>query len=138
MRTHPIFSFNGLWPAGISLIRIITGIFLVIHGTQITRTPDMNQYGQWLTDLGTPFPLTMAYLGKASELVCGLLLTAGLMTKVASFILFVTFAFISFVMGQGNILTDAQHPFLFALLSLTFLFNGPGVWSADFFIANKK
>jgi putative oxidoreductase len=122
---------NGIWPEGLTIVRIITGIFLIVHGTQMFRSGDMQGYEQWLTDLHFPIPLVMAYVGKAAELFGGLCFILGLFVRLASITLIVTFSTITFFMGGGKIFTDAQHPFMFVLLAAVYLFAGSGKWSLD-------
>ena len=112
-------------------MRIITGILLIYHGTQIFKTDEMKGYIQWLSDLHFPVAYVFAYAGKLTELLGGLLLVLGLFTRLASIFLAFTFILITFVMGEGKIFTDAQHPFLFVMLSLVFLFAGAGNFSLD-------
>ncbi len=121
----------GLWDKGFAIVRIVTGMFLIFHGTQAFNAEDMKGYAQWLTDLHFPAPAFMAYAGKACELLGGVCLLLGLFTKLASIFLFVTFCTITFGMGHGKIFTEDQHPFMFAMISLIFLFAGPGPWSLD-------
>lgn len=129
---HGFFSPNPIWQdAGLFLVRLLTGAFMVYHGWEVFLPDKIEGYTQWLTDLRIPAPRFMAYLGKASELVGGLLLVVGLFTRFAAIALAVTMAFICFAMGNGKIFTDDQHPFLFVLLAAVFFFMGAGRWSLD-------
>lgn len=92
---------------------------------------DMKGMGQWLADEGYPMPLIFAYAGKVSELLGGLLMIGGLYTRLAGATLFVTFMMITFTLGHGLIFTEDQHPFMFGLFALHYLFAGPGEWSLD-------
>lgn len=111
------------------MVRVIVGVLLIIHGTQVFQTNEMSDYGPWLSDLGVPFPLASAYAGKLIELLGGICLVTGLFLRVACLMLMATFLFISVVMGGGKILTDAQHAFVFFLFSLLFLFCGDSGYS---------
>jgi putative oxidoreductase len=91
----------------------------------------MKGYVQWLSDLHFPVAYVFVYAGKLTELLGGILLALGLFTRLASIFLVLTFTLITFVMGEGKIFTDAQHPFLFIMLSLVFLFAGAGSFSLD-------
>jgi putative oxidoreductase len=114
---------------GIAFVRIIVGVLLIIHGTQVFYTKEMQDYGPWLSELGVPFPLFSAYAGKLVELLGGVCLVIGLFTRLACILLMLTFLFISIVMGDGKILTDAQHAFVFFLFALLFFFCGDSGYS---------
>jgi uncharacterized membrane protein YphA (DoxX/SURF4 family) len=119
--------FNG----GLALIRVITGLFMAWHGWEVFDGNKMQEYTKWLTDLSFPSPSFMAYAGKVSELLSGVLLVLGLLTRLAVIPLAVTMTLICFGMGHGRIFTEDQHPFLFVLLAGVFFFAGPGKWSLD-------
>ena len=129
----------GVWYDGIALVRITVGVMLIFHGWQLFETHDMNVIADLLFNMSIPFPEAMAYTGKIIELTGGFFLVLGLFTRVMTALLFLTFIFITFVLGQGKILTDNQLPFLFALMSLMFFFTGAGRLSVDFILfINRK
>jgi putative oxidoreductase len=97
----------------------------------------MADYGRWLGELHFPLPHLMAYLGKGSELVGGILLALGLFTRFSCVVLLLTFLAIVFFMGHGQIFTSDQHPFMYVLFCLLYLFNGAGKLSADHLFFKK-
>ena len=127
-----------LWEDGYSIIRIFIGITLVYHGKEVFDAKLMADYGKWLTDLHFPFPYLMAYLGKGSEFVGGIFLALGLFTRVSTITLAITFVSIAFFMGHGKIFMEDQHPFMYVLFSLIFLFLGPGKISLDDYFWKEK
>jgi putative oxidoreductase len=86
----------------------------------------------WLTDVNFPLPQVMAYVGKWAELVGGILLAFGFLTRFDCFILIINMAVITFVMGEGKVFGNEQHSFLFLLLFVVFLIQGGGKWSVDY------
>ena len=133
------FSTQGLYQqTGLGLIRILVGAFMIFHGWEVFDSDKMSGYSKWLTDLHFPAPVLMTYLGKGSEFVGGVLLTLGLLTRLAIIPIILTMATICFGMGKGKIFMDDQHPFLFILLCLVFFFCGPGRYSLDKIIFKKK
>lgn len=80
----------------------------------------------------------MVYIGKAAELVGGILLSLGLFTRIACVILIIVMSYIAFFVGHGKIWYEDQHPFLFVLLAFIFFFTGPGNFSLDKLIFNNK
>ncbi|MEX2235606.1 MAG: DoxX family protein [Cyclobacteriaceae bacterium] len=129
----------GVWYDGIALVRIMVGVLLIFHGLQLFESQDMNGFADVLFNMSVPFPEAMAYTGKIVELIGGGFLILGLFTRLMTALLFLTFMFITFVMGEGKIFTDNQHPFLFAMMSLLFFFTGAGRLSIDYILfINKK
>jgi putative oxidoreductase len=122
---------------GIAIIRIIVGMLLIYHGIEIFNPELMNGYVERGMLTG-PYAKIMAYLGKGSELTCGILLSFGLLTRVAALTMICTFSYITFFIGQGRFWYEEQHPFMFALFGLLFLFTGPGAWSLDRLIFKTK
>lgn len=122
---------------GLGVIRIILGFFLIYHGKEIFQPEVMQEYLQWDNFKGT-MGETLVYLGKGSEFVAGLLLFFGLLTRVGSLITIGTMSYIAFGLGGGKIWYEDQHPFMFALLALVFIFNGPGSWSLDNYLFNDN
>ena len=117
--------------AGFAIIRIITGLLMVYHGLEVFESAKMQEYASWDSIKSMPFPTFWAYLGKGSELVGGVLLTLGFMTRPASLLIALTMLFICFKIGDGKFWYEDQHPFLFALLAMIYFFAGPGQWSVD-------
>ena len=116
---------------GFAIIRIITGLLLVYHGLEIFESAQMQEYASWDSIKSMPYPAFWAYLGKGAELVGGILLTIGFMTRPAAILIALIMLFICFKIGNGKFWYDVQHPFLFVLLSMIFFFTGPGKWSVD-------
>jgi putative oxidoreductase len=131
--TDPVFLKSGL-----TVIRIIIGFFLAYHGWEVFDKNKMNEYIAWDVFKNSSSPSFMAYLGKTAELVGGLLLAIGLFTRIAALIIIGTFIYIPFFVGQGKILYEDQYPFLFALFGFVFFFAGPGKWSVDHLLFDKK
>lgn len=122
---------------GIALVRIIVGLLLIYHGIEVFDPELMNGYVEGGMVKGS-YAKLMVYLGKTSELTCGCLLFLGLFTRVGALIMIGTFSYITFFVGGGRFWYQDQHPFMFALFGLLFLFTGPGSWSADAVIFNRK
>jgi putative oxidoreductase len=131
---NKLFSPLPLWQdAGLALVRIVTGYFMIHHGAEIFNEDIMKGYYDWVKS--SPF---MIYTGKASELVAGLFLLPGLFTRLASLLVIGTMAYVSLFVGQGRVWYEDQHPFMFVLLGLVFLFVGGGKYSLDHLIFKKK
>lgn len=126
-----IFDTSPLWAdRGIGVLRIIVGLLLMYHGHEVFRPEIMNTYLEW-DDFKTPAGKFLVYLGKSAELVAGVLLVAGFLTRMAAVIVIGNFTYITFLLGHGRFWYEDQHPFMFALFGLLFLFTGARVWSVD-------
>ncbi len=125
---------------GIALIRIIVGLFMVYHGWEVFDPAKMQEYTTWNSFKGYSSPAFMVYLGKVAELVAGAMLTLGLLTRPAALMIAGTMLYISVFVGNGRVWYEDQHPFLFVLLAMVFIFTGPGAWSLDkaLYRKNKK
>ena len=128
-----------LWEqTGFTLIRLIVGLFISYHGLEVFDHQKLDEYAKWLTDLHFPSPRFMAGLGKGTELIAGIMLLTGFLTRLAVISLIITMLIITFGMGKGNIFMDDQHPFLFVLLSLVIFFTGSGKFSLDYVFFRQK
>ena len=111
------------------IVRILIGIFMIYHGTELFQSDKIDEYAKWINDLHLPAPRFWALMGKAAELIGGILFMLGVFMRFAILILTGTMLFIVFVIGHGKIWMDDQYPFLFILLFVLYYFNGPGKWS---------
>lgn len=123
---------------GISVVRIIVGLFMTYHGWEVFDSEIMKGYltQDAFKDYSSPLP--MIYMGKIAELISGLLLTFGFLTRLGCVILIFTMLYISFFVGHARVWYEDQHPFLFVLLALVFFFTGAGKWSVDYVVFNKN
>ena len=126
------FASAPIWQTpGITLIRIILGLFMIYHGWEVFDSSKMREYAGWDNFKNSSFGLQMVYAGKAAELIAGILLFLGLFTRLAALLIVGTMAYITFFLGNGKIWSQDQHPFLLILLSMVFFFLGGGRWSMD-------
>lgn len=131
----PLWQNNGL-----VLLRIVTGLLVAYHGLEVFKPDTMRGYTEWERIKDLSAALVMVYLGKGAELVCGLLLAAGLFTRLAALFIVIDMLFICFRVAEGRFWYEDQHPFLFVLLALVFFFTGPVAYSLDhrFFKSRPK
>ena len=120
--------------AGLALIRIVTGFFMVYHGWEIFEPSKMKAYFDWEQFKASTW---LVYAGKASELIGGLFLALGLFTRISALVIAGTMLYISLFVGNGRIWYEDQHPFLFVLLALVFFFIGGGKYSIDYFFFKR-
>ncbi len=131
---HPLPQFDTVY----ALLRIVIGFFMLLHGWEVFDAKQMADYGKWLTDLHFPAPQLMAWLGKGAELIAGACLMLGFATRLMTIPLILTMLVIAFGMGDGKIWYGDQHPFMFVLFGVLFLFGGGGKWSLDGVLFDRR
>ncbi len=135
---NKFFSSAPVWEqAGLLLIRVTLGVFLVYHGWEIFNEAKMNEYLAWDNFKNSNGKL-LVYAGKGAELIAGILFIQGLFIRLASLFTIGTMCYIAFFLGNGIIWDNDQHPFLFVLLALVFFFTGPGRFSFDHYLFKPK
>ena len=122
--------FDRYAPMGLGLLRIMSGLLFLAHGTQkLLSFPSGERAGSALS-----FDGPAAFAG-VIELVCGLLITLGLFTRPAAFLASGTMAAAYFMahapqnffpVNNGG---DAAILYCFVFLYLSIA--GPGAWSID-------
>lgn len=120
---------------GLDIIRIISGGIIISFGLEIMNPEQISGYIEWLTDIGIPFPKVMTYIGKFSEIICGLFLVVGFFTRFSCIPLMITMFVVTFIMLDGKIKTDSFYLFL---IFACFFFIGSGKISIDYLIKRKK
>jgi len=114
-------------PQVLSILRIMSGLLFLEHGT--------------MKAFGFPAPMAgftwMSLLGAAAiiEGVGGLLVTLGLFTRIAAFIMSGEMAFAYFMVHTHKsffpALNSGDAAVLYCFVFLYFVFSGPGPWSLD-------
>jgi putative oxidoreductase len=88
------------YKTGMASIRIIVGLLMVYHGWEVFDRATMEPYFEWEQLKTLPLPAeVMAYAGKSLELVTGICLTIGFLTRVAAIFLTINMLFITFYIG---------------------------------------
>jgi uncharacterized membrane protein YphA (DoxX/SURF4 family) len=132
-----IFTSRPLWENGISLIRIGTGILIIMFGKELFDEAMMTDYTKFLTDVGMPVPRLMLTLAKLIELIGGACLVVGLFTRIVVVPLMATMLTIIWYMSEGNFFSGGTASTFF-LLFLSLLFLGSGTFSLDYVFFDKN
>ena len=73
---------------GLLVLRVIVGVLIALHGLQKLTGPGPAGFGRMTLDsLGVPAPVVMGYVVTFVELVGGVLLILGLLTRLAALVL---------------------------------------------------
>lgn len=118
--------------AGPVLLRLFVG-FVLIYGTQdnVFSTERMSEFQGFLAQNGFPLPLASAYLSAYAQFLCGLLLFAGLLTRLAAMVMVINFT-VALAMVHTSLPFSANiAPLAMWFASLFFFLYGPGVASLD-------
>ncbi len=122
---------------GLLLLRLFVGLGLAAHGyTKFFGEHGIAGFAGFLKSLGVPSPETMAYVSAGTELVGGVLVAIGLLTRLASVPLaFNMFVAVITVHRASYFITNNPPGMEYALnLGVVFLalvFTGPGIYSVD-------
>ena len=115
-------------PQILSILRIMAGLLFLEHGmAKLLGFPPSQNAG--------PALFTLIWFAGAIELVGGALVTVGLYTRIAAFVMSGEMAFAYFMRhaprGFFPILNAGEAAILFCFLFLYLAAAGPGPWSLD-------
>ena len=133
--TKKIFTSKGVWNNGLLIVRVLTSIMLIQHGKELVDSKKMHDLITFLADF--KIPSVFAYIAKVTECLGSILLFLGLFTRIIIPPLIIAMSVVIWTMNAGNIF-DGDLPFLYILLFLVFFFIGPGKWSLDYVLFDKK
>ena len=140
MRTlslSPLAQLAGLAPL---TVRVIVGAIMFAHGLQkLTQMGPGNFGTQALAGLGVPLPVFMGYVVTLVEVVGGLLLIVGLLSRLAALLLTINLAVaillvktnVGFLSPMGSPGVGAELDLALIAGLLVILFAGPGRLSVD-------
>lgn len=117
-------------PTVLSILRIVTGLIFLEHGTQKFLSFPAGQ----MAGAGTALASPGAYAGIV-ELICGLLITIGLFTRPAAFLasgtMAVAYWYAHAPQNPFPINNGGDAAILYCFVFLYFVFAGPGSLSID-------
>jgi uncharacterized membrane protein YphA (DoxX/SURF4 family) len=128
---------DALFERWVVVIRILIGIIMAKHGSEMFDAENMKGNIAFLTDVGLPLPEFMAHLAKSSELAGGICLSLGLLTRLVCIPMTITMSVVVFIYLDGTIFGDAQLPFLLMLFCLIFFIYGGGKISLDYLLYTR-
>lgn len=123
---------------GISLLilRVCTAAYIMMHGI-----PKLMRMLEGDFSFGDPIgigPAASLVLVTFAEVICALLVMLGALTRAALIPLIFAMLVVVFIVNAGEPITDRELP-LFFLSTFSVLFlTGPGRYSLDYLISNKR
>jgi putative oxidoreductase len=122
----------------ILIVRIIVGVYFIIHGHEFFNTKAMQGFATYLkNDLHFPLPTSFAYLRTGAELFGGIMILLGLFTRVGAFLIMITMLVASFTAGKGDLFGEAEFTIIYATLCFVLVLIGGGKYSVDYVLYNR-
>ena len=127
-------TLDRLAPYVLSVLRIMAGLLFLEHG--------MSRLFGFPSPLPTPHPMTMYWFAGCIEFLGGILVTLGLLTRPAAFIMSGEMACAYFIShaprGFFPILNRGDGAVLYCFIFLYIVFAGPGPFSLDALLRRKR
>ena len=140
MRTLSLSPLSRLASLAPLAVRLIVGIIMLAHGWQkLTEMGPGNFGGQMLAGLGVPLPVLMGYVVTFTEIIGGILLIVGFLSRLAALLLTIDLVFaillvklsVGLIAPQGTPGAGAELDLALIAGFLVILFAGPGRLSVD-------
>jgi putative oxidoreductase len=138
--TSTSFSMTNL---AIFIAHIFIGVCFVIHGLGklgVVGTGNMHGFADWLKSLGVPFPAVQARLAMLAEIIGGLMITFGFLTRIGLGLCFISMVVAASIghKGGGYLLTNTppgnEYALNMAVICVVLFLFGPGIYSLDFLL----
>src|SRR6266568_6267398 len=125
-----IFGISPAW--GVTAVRVMTGLLFAVHGYQ-KFARGLGDVSAYFAKISIPFPGVMAPFIAALEVVGGLLLIIGLLTRAVSALfaveMLVTTVWVKLALGAGWNASDLDRMLLVA--GILMILAGPGAAAVD-------
>jgi putative oxidoreductase len=119
--------------AGLALLRIFTGVALAgAHG--YGKIPPSEGLITRAAELGFPMPVVFAWAAGLSELLGGVFLALGFLTRISSFFIAITMLVALVGVHGADPFNKQELAFMYLFVALAFLLKGAGDWSVDSFL----
>lgn len=119
--------------ATITALRVVAGLLLAaLHGSG--KVPPSEQLINGVTGMGFPAPTLFAWLAGLAELIGGIFLAVGFLTRASAFFMAFTMAVAVFGAHAADPVNVKELGILYLIISLVFVARGAGRWSVDRFI----
>jgi len=112
------------------LIRLFFGIAMALqHG--LGKVPPSEKFVGGIEAMGLPFPFVMGWAAGLSELVGGILLALGLLTRPSAFLLSITMLVAAFISHAGDPFAGKEKALMYLVVFVAIFISGGGRFSID-------
>jgi putative oxidoreductase len=119
--------------ATITALRVIAGLLMaILHGSG--KVPPSEQLIAGVSGLGFPAPTLFAWLAGLAELIGGIFLAVGFLTRPSAFLMAFTMLVAVFGKHAADPVNIKELGLLYMFIALIFVARGAGRWSIDRFI----
>jgi putative oxidoreductase len=126
---------------GLLILRLFLGLGLAAHGYQKFFLFGISGFAGFLEKLGAPVPQLSAVLSASTELAGGLLIAAGLFTRLAAVPLAINMAVAAFLAHSGYFITNTppgrEYALTLAAAFVALALTGAGRYSLDRCLARR-
>ncbi|MES2965619.1 MAG: DoxX family protein [Bdellovibrionota bacterium] len=117
----------------VTALRVFAGLAMAFaHG--LGKVPPSEKFVEGVAELGFPMPEFFAWAAGLSEFAGGLMLAAGLLTRMGSGFMMFTMAVAAFGRHGADPFQKAELSFLYLIIAAVFLVRGSGRFSIDRFL----
>ena len=122
---------------GLLLLRVFTGLALALaHGRG--KFPPSPRFIDGVAKMGFPLPEVFAWAAAGAELIGGVLLAIGLLTRPSSALIAMTLGTAAFIRHANDPFGGKEKALLFLAIAILFLLAGAGRYSVDALIRGGK
>jgi putative oxidoreductase len=114
----------------LTALRVVAGLSMAyLHG--MGKIPPSDKLIGGVESLGFPMPVVFAWLAALAELVGGVFLAAGFLTRPSTFFVAFTMTVASFGRHLSDPWSVKELSLLYLAVALVFVARGAGKWSVD-------
>ena len=122
---------------GLVILRVGAAGMLLCHGWPKLLMLLQGHGAEWMDPLGIGSTLSLA-LCTFAEFFCSIAIILGLLTRLAALAIVINFWVAIFIYGGQSILPQAELPMLYLICFVTLLCTGPGPFSVDRFLLDRR